>query len=87
MKGLVNGYEIKKIENENGAGAGFCIEFQIDGTQYLTSQTYYEGQEKMDKVKEKLDDYIYKTKEANISRSALDWPTMLRFAEDIIFYE
>ena len=85
MKGLVNGYEIKKIENENGAG--FYIEFQIDGAPYLTSQTYYEGREKMEKVEEKLDDYINKTKEANISQSALDWPTMLRFAEDIIFYE
>lgn len=85
MKGLVNGYKIQKIQNEKGDG--FYIEFQIDGISYLTSQTYYEGQEKMEKVEEKLDDYINKTREANISCSALDWPTMLRFAEDIIFYE
>lgn len=85
MKGLVDGYQIRKIKDEKGYG--FYIEFLIDGNPYLTSQTYYEGEEKMKRVEEKLDDYINKTKEANISRSALDWPTMLRFAEDIIFYD
>ena len=80
----VNGFEIREESSKDNRRV-IIIEYKIDN-EFFTQSTYYDvDEEKIQKVKEKLEDYTSTNREAEELCRTLHLPTIVNAVERIIF--
>lgn len=79
----VNGYMLRKFTRDNKKC--LIIVYLIDGEFFTQSKYYDVSQEKLIKVKERLDDYTTTNKEAEEVCRTIPLMTIINAVEDIIF--
>ena len=80
----VNGFEIREERNKDNRRV-IIIEYKIDN-EFFTQSTYYDvDKEKIQKVKEKLEDYTSTNREAEELCRTIPLPTILNSVDRIMY--
>ena len=80
----VNGFEIREERNKDNRRV-IIIEYKIDN-KFFTQSTYYDvDEEKIQKVKEKLEDYTSTNREAEELCRTIPLPTILNSVDRIMY--
>ncbi len=80
----VNGFEIREERNKDNRRV-IIIEYKIDN-EFFTQSTYYDvDEEKIQKVKEKLEDYTSTNREAEELCRTIPLPTILNSVDRIMY--
>lgn len=80
----VNGFEIREESNKDNRRV-IIIEYKIDN-EFFAQSTYYDvDEEKIQKVKEKLEDYTSTNREAEELCRTIPLPTILNSVDRIMY--